>query len=242
MTARDATRRSIANCPPAGDAARTLVTHFNPGADRIILPDVRCDLVWVEERLWLLGPMSRGRPSAHVGKHIALISFDPLVARAWLGAPLVEFTDRALLLEDVIPEPAKRLAEGFHKGDAERLARGVGMSRLPQGRRAGRAEAILRAGQTVRMAADAAELSDRHLARLFYDGFGLSPKVYARVLRLRRAMEMVSGGEALAVAAVASGYVDQAHFNREARALTGQTPRTLAPRVGNIQDLREAGG
>jgi AraC-like DNA-binding protein len=49
----------------------------------------------------------------------------------------------------------------------------------------------------------------------------------ARVFRFRRAVELLSGGAGFAEAAAVCGYYDQAHLNREFRALAGCTPSEL---------------
>ncbi|HEX2617495.1 MAG TPA: helix-turn-helix domain-containing protein [Flavobacteriales bacterium] len=74
--------------------------------------------------------------------------------------------------------------------------------------------------------ADAA-LSPRQLERRFLAVVGLRPKAYARIVRLRRLIEHVRNGGAASFAelAHAAGYYDQAHFNRDLKAFTGQAPR-----------------
>lgn len=69
--------------------------------------------------------------------------------------------------------------------------------------------------------------SRKHLTNRFREQAGLPPKVMARVLRFRRAVDLLGRGTGLAEAAFASGYYDQAHLNREFRALSGWTPTEL---------------
>jgi len=54
-------------------------------------------------------------------------------------------------------------------------------------------------------------------------------KILARVLRMQRAVRLVSAGTPLVVAAADAGYADQAHLTREVKALTGVTPAALKP-------------
>jgi transcriptional regulator GlxA family with amidase domain len=71
-------------------------------------------------------------------------------------------------------------------------------------------------------------LSKARLATAFREQIGVTPKVYARLVRFRRALAMVeSGTTSLADVACATGYYDQPHFNAEFRELTGLTPREL---------------
>jgi len=67
----------------------------------------------------------------------------------------------------------------------------------------------------------------RTLARLFERWVGLSPKRFARIVRVQTALREISGAHDLTRVAADLGYFDQAHFNREVRELFGMTPRQL---------------
>lgn len=67
----------------------------------------------------------------------------------------------------------------------------------------------------------------RTLARLFDRGVGVSPKRFARIVRLQFALRDLPEGETWASVAHELGYHDQAHFIREVRDLFGSTPREL---------------
>ena len=73
-------------------------------------------------------------------------------------------------------------------------------------------------------------ISRKHLASLFHAHVGLAPKVHARMFRFRRAVDLVQIGRRLdwARVAMACGYYDQAHFNREFREFAGMSPGEFA--------------
>lgn len=74
----------------------------------------------------------------------------------------------------------------------------------------------------------------RTLGRLFEQAVGLSPKRFARIVRLQAALRALPGSENWARVAVDLGYHDQAHFIHDVRELFGATPRqlvALAPRT-----------
>jgi AraC-like DNA-binding protein len=73
-------------------------------------------------------------------------------------------------------------------------------------------------------------VSRKHLGSLFRAHVGLTPKAYARVLRFRRAVDFVQKGKRLdwTRVAMACGYYDQAHFNREFREFAGMSPGEFA--------------
>ena len=71
-----------------------------------------------------------------------------------------------------------------------------------------------------------AGISTRRLARLFSIEVGLTPKLYARVLRFNRVVESVYNSSSIdwTELAVRCGYFDQAHFIRDFKAFSGLTP------------------
>jgi len=75
-------------------------------------------------------------------------------------------------------------------------------------------------------------VSYKRLERVFARDVGLSPKHFARVARVQRALELrtLRPGVALAALAVHSGYADQAHFSREFSSQRGSgRPGALRP-------------
>jgi AraC-like DNA-binding protein len=68
--------------------------------------------------------------------------------------------------------------------------------------------------------------SIRSVDRFFRETMGFSPRTYIKIVRLQRALRQLSTDANASLAAVAfrSGYYDQAHFTRDFRAFTGQTP------------------
>jgi AraC-like DNA-binding protein len=62
----------------------------------------------------------------------------------------------------------------------------------------------------------------------FCEQVGLRPKLYARLVRFRRALRLLhEGGTSLAEIALAAGYYDQPHMNRDFRELGGIAPADL---------------
>jgi AraC-like DNA-binding protein len=77
--------------------------------------------------------------------------------------------------------------------------------------------------------ADRLGVSLRHLRRQVRDAAGLSPKAYARVLRLARAMQLADrhARPGWADVALRAGYCDQSHLIRECLALAGAAPNQI---------------
>lgn len=80
--------------------------------------------------------------------------------------------------------------------------------------------------------------SARSLQRLFNDYVGVSPKWVIQRYRLQEAAERLAEGRARSLEALALelGYFDQAHFNRDFKALVGRTPAEYARKVAGAPD------
>jgi AraC-like DNA-binding protein len=101
----------------------------------------------------------------------------------------------------------------------------------------GRARAFLDGRHTVVRSAEleAVTALDRYdLARQFRAAYGTSPYRYSLMRRLDFARDQLGRGTPLADAALAAGFVDQAHFTRMFRSAFGLTP-------GRYVRLRRAG-
>jgi AraC-like DNA-binding protein len=66
--------------------------------------------------------------------------------------------------------------------------------------------------------------SHRRFIALFSRAVGLTPKLYCRVLRFQRVLELTSNKTSWVDVALAAGYSDQPHFNRQFREFAGVTP------------------
>lgn len=88
-----------------------------------------------------------------------------------------------------------------------------------------------------RLAADIG-ISRRQFERRFRERVGLSPRIYARIVRFQAAFQAL-GHESGAAVAARCGYADQAHLVREVRRFGGQTPSALAAADGLTAFFRQ---
>jgi AraC-like DNA-binding protein len=82
-----------------------------------------------------------------------------------------------------------------------------------------------------------AGVARRQLERRFHTDVGLSPKAFARLLRINRAARLVLAGQSAADVAVACGYFDQAHMSNDFRRLTQHSPVAWQQMAGTLGPL-----
>ena len=182
------------------------------------------------------------------------VRFRPGCGLPFLGVPLSELTDARVPLDDLWGREAASLDD---VATHARLARmeAVLSERLHRWLRdrsadeplATRAIALMRqarGGAGIRDVASALGVGERRLERAFDRSVGVAPKVFARVMRLRRAVRRIEaatkGAAPVVWTALAfdAGYADQAHLIREFRTLAGVTPVQYAAErrhVGFVQ-------
>lgn len=82
--------------------------------------------------------------------------------------------------------------------------------------------------------ADDLGMTHAHLIRLFDEKVGMGPKKLARILRFQKVIQAAESPHELSWVhlAVASGYYDQAHLNRDFKAFTGWSPTEYLSKKG----------
>ncbi|MEV1067575.1 AraC family transcriptional regulator [Streptomyces sp. NPDC050263] len=162
------------------------------------------------------------------------------VALTRLHAALVDRSRRTTRLtrlrqEELLVDAVLAMAE---RG-ATRAPRVRTLAGRAQRQAAGRARALLNDAFLEPLSANdlaaAAGCSRFALYRAFREAYGVPPSDYQRLLRLRHARRLLTGGPApavAAVAAVAAGFSDQAHLHRWFKRVYGITPGTFLRAVG----------
>jgi AraC-like DNA-binding protein len=187
-------------------------------------------------RSYVVGSTLRSFIVRSVGwRHVVGASLRPEGVEPILGLPAAVIGESVALLDDVLGGEAGRIEARVLDGPAESA-----LGRLAEvllERRRGRdpdaaahraVELVRRADGRVRIDALAAGLntSPRKLERQFLAHVGMSPKLFARLVRFDRAVRDLAhrGTATWAQFAVAHGYADQAHFINEFREFAGVTP------------------
>jgi len=214
----------------------------SPGTG-LVLPDACMDLVWDGREVSVAGPdtgpvtVERPPRAAFVG-----LRFRPGQAPPVLGLPSDALRDQRVGLAELWDgDEVDRLTERLAAAPtAEEAAAHLAAAVQRRRRMAGADEADPLVGGlvawlgtapasagVVATAAEALGVGVRQLHRRCEDGVGYGPKMLERVLRFRRAQQLVERGAGLAAAAAGAGYADQPHMNRDFRRLTGRSPAEL---------------
>lgn len=184
-----------------------------------------------------------GEPSRSVGAVLR-----PGAARALFGCSAAVLVDRHVALDELWGDEAEtlrqRLAQTIDTARQIELLQAALLRRLRPIRAVpapiAQALAAVTADSDIAALVRAGGCSHKHFVALFRDAVGLPPKRHARVLRLQRALQSQTEST-WSERALDAGYSDQAHLQREFRALTGLTPQDWRrAQTGSPHHLTEA--
>jgi AraC-like DNA-binding protein len=165
------------------------------------------------------------------------IDFSPLGAHLLLHLPM----DELVPIDPRLHEHLGNTDDPFAYLDAYFLARlDDALSPVPS---VTRALARLRASEgrtSINALTDELGCSAKHLTTRFREQVGVSPKLFARILRFQKAVGLIDSTPSWAAIAQAAGYYDQAHLVRDFRRFAGASPtefmRLRLPGGGGVRD------
>jgi len=221
-----------------------VVSPSNDGVRRTWtrLPEVGTAIVLCREHgaahFVAVGPGTRARSRSIEGIpfHVRA-ELHPGAAHALLGAPVAALGDRATDLADLWSPRALRSVPALDDEtiDPERAVASIEALLLDRVRRIGETrlrERMAISERVTRLGAQTEPLptwarrvgtSERSLRRLFHDEIGVSPSLYARIVRLRRAIARAGTAPWSRIAADL-GFADASHLAAEFRAFLGVAP------------------
>ena len=165
------------------------------------------------------------------------VDLTPLGAHMLLGVPMRDLSELIVPFEDVLGREAPLLVERLFlaAGWAARfrllddfIAHRLAQARPPSPDVIWAWRRLCATSGRLPVGSLAQELgcSRRHLVARFREQIGPAPKTAARILRFRNTTKLLGDddGSRLAEIAQRGGYYDQAHLNRDFRAMAGTTP------------------
>lgn len=218
-----------------------------------VLPDGCVDIVWLNGA----APVVAGPATRRVivdlpcGSNLFGVRFRPGAAARFLGVPMAELRNRDVPLRDIwdngvgtaVEEMLWRPVHGWNQklknGLAKRIAASSAsdlavaaairwLARHPQGR--------------VYDLARQLDISERQLRRRFLAAVGCGPKMFQRIMRLQRLLNVSTTDSRvpdLADLAGMLGYADQAHMCREVHTLSGAPPAKLLINPGSTLSMSD---
>ena len=179
------------------------------------------------------------------------INFTLLGAYRFLNITMSHIANRCLDLGDLLGPEMERFADALQDAEdwparfdlmdrflMERLGRGRPMS--PDIAWAFKNLQASNGARSIGALSRDLSCSRKTLIQRFHAQIGLSPKAVANILRFAFAVDRIKAAdeESWADLAIACGYYDQAHFNRDFRRYSGRTPRefqaAMLPSGGGI--------
>jgi AraC-like DNA-binding protein len=211
--------------------------------------ECRLDYGGQAPRAGLTGLFERERRHLHgAGNLMALVRFTPIGAAAFFRHPLHELANATVALQDVaddttafdalseqLMQAAGSVQDCLERLEAFFLARLGNTAIDPLA--AAAVNWIGRAGPDVRIAALVRQAGVSHsaLERRFRQAVGVSPKRFARLVRLQRVMRLHAGGASLTALAQDAGYFDQSHFIKDFKQVTGLAPQAYFAQAEFLQ-------
>src|SRR5258708_7894518 len=180
------------------------------------------------------------RAHEHCDEHAVLLAtFTPVGAAAFLRPPLEEFVGTTADLAEILGHPDEldrlheQLGEAENHGRRIRLLENFLLTRIRVSAPdplVGAAVAWLEQRTGAHRIDDLTRyigLSQSALERRFRRVVGVSPKKFASVVRLRRAVRLHNTVADFTAVAHAAGYFDQSHFINDFRRATGSAPEAF---------------
>lgn len=168
------------------------------------------------------------------------VNLSLLGARVLLGRGFGDLRNQVVALDDLFGAAALRLEDELHEAttwdarfalvDRALLARLAAASEVsPEVRHAWGRLSASHGRIPIHALVEEIGCSPRRLISRFHDELGLTPKTFGRILRFSQVVRLVKRGQPMRLTdvALACGYYDQAHLNRECRVFAGLTPGEL---------------
>ena len=166
------------------------------------------------------------------------IRFEPAGACALIRASMKELLDVTIDLRDALGRAAAELgercaearnADGVVRIAAEWLTRQIRDNPVHDPVVSWAAEAIREARGLVSMEVIGSQISlpRARLAQRFCDYTGVTPKLFARIVRFHHALALLGRRESIAAASAELAYYDQSHMYRDFAEFAGMTPRAF---------------
>jgi AraC-like DNA-binding protein len=184
-------------------------------------------------------------------QHGIQLEITPQGARALFGMPAAEIVARTVPMDTVLGRLTAQLVDRLHTTATwsrrfelidRLLTAAIAESGAAPPQVAFAWQRLTATGGAVEVGDLAVEVgwSRRHMSERFRREYGLPPKTMARVIRFERARRMLTEQRrpSLGAVALAAGYADQAHMNRDWREFAGASPtRWMADeRLPFVQD------
>ena len=191
-----------------------------------VLPDGCMDLMRIDGQIVVAGPDTTASVNPRSGEPFVGLRFHPGVLPRLLGVPASELRNERVALSDSRKTPSRRslveLAAALASDKPRPETAPWSLTLLSH------VTDSLADGSAVSEVARGIGWSSRTLQRQCRAVYGYGPATLRRILRFRRATQLLDDGLPAIEVAVRAGYADQPHLHRDVREFAGVSLRQLA--------------
>lgn len=169
------------------------------------------------------------------------IRFRPWGLSRFSRRPMADMLDRPVAPDDALGDLGDSLVNAVLEAarDGERLLVVTDLLTATLNARTDKAvsitiliEALGGGGKPARELAKRLARSKRTVNRVWRDLVGISPRGYAKLMRVHRALELIEQGRPLAAVAAECEFADQAHMARQIKEIAGLSPSRMQSWLG----------
>lgn len=146
-----------------------------------------------------------------------LASFIRSFHRQLIASELTYLEQQSLLLELLVQFVKRHASDRYHESRTGQENRTIARAREYL-------EAMYQYPVSLEDLSRQCHLSPYHLLRVFRNSIGVPPHIYLKQVRVLKAKKLLAEGLSPAFVAQAVGFVDQSHFTRNFKQITGLTP------------------
>jgi AraC-like DNA-binding protein len=200
-----------------------------------VLPDGCMDLMRMDGRIIVAGPDTTASVHSRDGEPFVGLRFHPGVLPRLLGVPASELRNQRVVLSELRRTPGHHslveLAASLASDEPRPQTAPWSLSLLDH------VTNRLAAGSAVAAVAREIGWSNRTMQRQCAAIYGYGPAMLRRILRFRRAVQLLGDGLAYGEVAARAGYADQPHLHREVRELAGLPLRQVSSAANRSTQL-----